>query len=231
MSNSALVSYTRLLNNCHKMTNKQNKKITIHHMAGNLSLKTLGDVFVSRESSANYGIDSDGKIGLYVNECDRAWTSASYDNDSQAITIEVANNKLDPEWTISDKAMKALIKLCVDICQRNNIKELVFTGDKNGTLTYHYMFANTACPGPYIKSKTTYICECVNALLKGQDVQVKSPIKSTKTNEEIAVEVIRGLWGVYPERKKLLEEAGYNYTEVQKIVNQLMNGKYNVYFD
>ena len=213
------------------MINKQNKKITIHHMAGNLSLKKLGDVFVSRESSANYGIDSNGRIGLYVNECDRAWTSGSWDNDSQAVTIEVANNKLDPEWTISDKAMKALIKLCVDICQRNNIKELVFTGDKNGTLTYHYMFANTACPGPYIKSKTTYICECVNALLKGQDVQVSSPIKTTKTNEELAVEVIRGLWGVYPERKKLLEEAGYKYSEVQKIVNQLMNGKYNVYFD
>ena len=228
MSNSKLVTYKRLLNNCNKMSNKQNKKITIHHMAGNLTLEALGYVFESRKSSANYGIDSDGNIGLYVNECDRAWTSASYDNDSQAVTIEVANNKLDPEWTISDKAMKALIKLCVDICQRNNIKELVFTGDKNGTLTYHYMFANTACPGPYIKSKTTYICECVNALLKGQDVQVKSP---TKSNEKIAVEVIRGLWGVYPERKKLLEEAGYNYTEIQKIVNQLMNGKYNVYYE
>ena len=231
MSNSELVSYTRLLYYYTKMNNKQNNKITIHHMAGNLSLKQVGDVFVNRKSSANYAIDSKGNIGLYVNECDRSWASASWDNDSQAVTIEVANNKLDPEWTISDKAMKALINLCVDICQRNNIKELVFTGDKNGTLTYHYMFANTACPGPYIKSKTTYICECVNALLKGQDVQVKSPIKSTKTNEEIAVEVIRGLWGVYPERKKLLEEAGYNYSEVQKIVNQLMNGKYNVYFD
>ena len=100
MSNSALVSYERILTNCHKMTNKQNKKITIHHMAGNLSLKTLGDVFVSRQSSANYGIDSNGNIGLYVNECDRAWSSSSYDNDSQAVTIEVANNKLDPEWTI-----------------------------------------------------------------------------------------------------------------------------------
>ena len=231
MSNSELVSYERLLTNCNNMTNKQIKKITIHHMAGNLSLKQLGDVFVSRKSSANYGIDSNGRIGLYVNECDRAWTSSSYDNDSQAVTIEVANNKLDPDWTISDKAMKALINLCVDICKRNNIKELVFTGDKNGTLTYHYMFANTACPGPYIKSKTTYICECVNALLKGQDKQVVSPSKSTKTNEELAVEVIRGLWGVYPERKKLLEEAGYNYSEVQKIVKQLMNGKYNVYFD
>ena len=231
MSNSELVSYERLLTNCNKMTNKQNKKITIHHMAGNLSLKKLGDVFVSRKSSANYGIDSNGRIGLYVNECDRAWASSSYDNDSQAVTIEVANNKLDPEWTISDKAMSSLINLCVDICKRNNIKELVFTGDKNGTLTYHYMFANTACPGPYIKSKTTYICECVNALLKGQDKQVVSPSKSTKTNEDLAVEVVRGLWGVYPERRKLLEEAGYNYSEVQKIVNQLMNGKYNVYFD
>jgi hypothetical protein len=40
-----------------------------------------------------------------------------------------------------------------------------------------------------------------------------------KSIEEIAKEVWSGKWGVYPERKLLLEAAGYNYQEVQTAVN------------
>ena len=47
----------------------------------------------------------------------------------------------------------------------------------------------------------------------------ESEITGKKTNEEIANEVIRGLWGNGDERKQKLEQAGYNYNEVQKIVN------------
>lgn len=43
-----------------------------------------------------------------------------------------------------------------------------------------------------------------------------------KTNEEIAEEVIQGKWSVQPERQKLLEQAGYNYKEIQSIVNAKM---------
>ena len=43
-----------------------------------------------------------------------------------------------------------------------------------------------------------------------------------KSNEEIADEVIAGKWGVYPDRKKRLEAAGYNYTAIQDIVNEKM---------
>ena len=236
---SPLVVYTKV------SPNKSARKakidtITIHHMACNPTIETQGDNFAvsSRQASSNYGIGSDGRIACYAPEEYRSWCSNSRANDDRAITIEVANDGREPDWHISDAAITSLIKLCADICQRNDIKELKWQDNKSlvgqidkQNVTIHKWFANTACPGPYIKSKTTYICECVNALLKGQDKQVVSPSKSTKTNEELAVEVIRGLWGVYPERKKLLEEAGYNYSEVQKIVNQLMNGKYNVYFD
>ena len=41
-----------------------------------------------------------------------------------------------------------------------------------------------------------------------------------KTNEEIAAEVEKGLWDVYPKRKTKLEAAGYNYEEIQAIVNK-----------
>lgn len=45
-----------------------------------------------------------------------------------------------------------------------------------------------------------------------------------KRNDEIADEVINGLWGNGDERKNRLEEAGYNYNEIQNIVNQKLGG-------
>ncbi len=171
--NSSLVDYTKITHNKTVMNDKVNKKITIHHMAGNLSVETCANVFSgTRKASSNYGIGTDGRVGLYVDEKDRAWTSSSSANDSQAVTIEVANNSGAPNWTVSDKAYNKLIDLCVDICKRNGIKKLIWTGDKNGTLTCHYMFAATACPGPYLKSKMPEIANLVNARLSGNASQV-----------------------------------------------------------
>lgn len=45
---------------------------------------------------------------------------------------------------------------------------------------------------------------------------------SKKSTEEIAREVIKGLWGNGAERKKRLTDAGYNYSTIQKKVNQLL---------
>ncbi len=166
MSNSPLVNYTRISPNKTVMSNKVNKKITIHHMAGNLSVETCANVFCgSRQASSNYGVGTDGRIGLYVDEKDRAWTSSSSANDSQAVTIEVANDGGDPNWHVSDKALESTIKLCVDICQRNGIKKLNFTGNATGNLTQHNYFAATDCPGPYLKSKFSYIADEVNKRL------------------------------------------------------------------
>ncbi|MCI8655244.1 MAG: CHAP domain-containing protein [Clostridia bacterium] len=52
--------------------------------------------------------------------------------------------------------------------------------------------------------------------------KIKAPV-IRKSNEKIADEVIAMKWGVQPERQKLLEQAGYNYNEVQAIVNQKLN--------
>ena len=45
-----------------------------------------------------------------------------------------------------------------------------------------------------------------------------------KTNQEIAVEVILGKWGNGADRRNRLTNAGYNYDNVQSIVNALCNG-------
>lgn len=136
-------------------------------MAGNLSVETCGELFANRkrEVSSNYGIGSDGRIALYVEEKNRSWCSSSSANDNQAITIEVANDEIGGSWHVSDKAYKSLINLCVDICKRNGIKELIFTGDASGNLTQHNYFAATDCPGAYLKSKFPEIAKEVNKRL------------------------------------------------------------------
>ena len=46
---------------------------------------------------------------------------------------------------------------------------------------------------------------------------------SITTNESLAKEVILGLWGNGAERKRHLEEAGYDYDAIQEIVNKTLN--------
>ena len=193
-TNSSLVSYTRLSPNYNPRNNTV-KKITIHHQAGNLSLETLGNIVAnpSRQMSCNYGIDSQGRIGLYCEEKNRSWCSSSPENDHQAITIEVANDEVGGNWHVSDKAMDSLIKLCVDICKRNGIARLNFTGDKNGNLTAHRYFSNTLCPGPYLYSKFPWIAEQVNKQLSVQPVQptkgTQATLFASMTNEQVMAKV------------------------------------------
>lgn len=172
MSNSKLVNYTRISPNKTSPRNHKIDTITIHCMAGNLSVESCGNVFAytSRKASSNYGIDSDGRIGLYVDEKDRSWCSSNAVNDHRAVTIEVANDGgANTGWHVSDKAMKALIELVTDICRRNDIKELKWKADKKligqvdkQNMTVHRWFANKACPGDYLYNKHSYIAEQVN---------------------------------------------------------------------
>ena len=165
MSNSALVDYTRLSPNRSHPRNHTIDKITIHHIA-----------------SANYGIGSDGRVGLYVDEGDRAWASASPSNDNRAVNIEVANCATGGDWPVSSAAYNRLIDLCVDICHRNGIKALNYTGDADGNLTEHRMFMATACPGPYLHERMPQIAAAVNARLGAAEVPAED--NNTNTKEE-----------------------------------------------
>ena len=44
----------------------------------------------------------------------------------------------------------------------------------------------------------------------------------SKTNQQIALEVIAGKWGNGLERRQKIENAGYNYGAIQSIVNAVM---------
>ena len=142
-------------------------KITIHHQAEiNKTLSQTAEILSSHQGSANYIIDSNGKIGVMIDEKYRAWTSSNRDNDMRAVTIEVANDDYaNGKWHVSDKALASLINLCTDICKRNGISKLNFTGNAKGNLTMHKFFADTICPGPYLGGKFSYIATEVNKRL------------------------------------------------------------------
>ena len=169
--NSALAEYVYLSPNADFPREGTITKITIHHMAGDLELEEVGKRFSDRDrrTSANYAIDSSGKVALYVEEANRAWTSSSKENDSQAVTIEVANDEVGGQWHVGDESYEKLIELCTDICRRNGIEELRYTGDESGNLTLHKMFADTECPGPYLESRVEEIVQTVNQKLKQEE--------------------------------------------------------------
>ena len=186
-TNSSLINSSRISPNRNSPRNQPITKITPHHMAGVMSIEEFENLVANprREMSANYAIGNDGRITLTCPEGDRSWCSASPWNDHRAVTIEVSNSAYGDAsgWPIGDKAYNSLIKLCADICRRNNIPKLVFTGDTSGSLTFHYMYASTACPGPWMKAHAQDLCNKVNALL-GQSQ--KEPEKPKQDNTKPA---------------------------------------------
>ena len=191
-------------------------------MAGNYTVEKCGDIFAptSRQASSNYGVGTDGRVGLYVPENYRSWASSSPANDHIAVTIEVANDGGAPDWHVSDKALQKTIELCADICKRNGINKLNFTGDKNGNLTMHKYFAATACPGPYLESKFGYIADEVNKILSGK----KEPIPELTTANDIVWEL--GERGLVTDTKGMLKEMNENpngrlYWLARKMLNYI----------
>lgn len=192
MSNSALVSYTKLSPNHSGKRTHVIDTISIHCMAGNLSVETCGALFAqsSRQASSNYGIGSDGRIALYVDEANRSWCTSSRSNDQRAITIEVANSQAKDPWPVTDEAYAALIDLLVDICQRNDIKQLLWRGDSSligqvtlQNMTVHRWFAAKACPGDWLYQRHGQIAEAVNQRLSEDDIMTGEQIVQALTSE------------------------------------------------
>lgn len=184
MSNSPLVSYTKISPNRSSPRNHKIDTVTIHCVVGQCSVETLGNVFAptSRQASSNYGVGVDGRIGMYVEEKDRSWCSSNAANDNRAITIEVASDTKEP-YAVNAKAYAALIDLLVDICKRNGIKELVWSTNKadrvnhkNGcNMTVHRDYANKSCPGTYLYERHAQIASEVNKRLGGTSIKPETP--------------------------------------------------------
>lgn len=180
MSNSKLISYTKISPNRTSPRNHKIDTVTIHCVVGQCSVETLGNIFAptSRQASCNYGIGADGRIGMYCEEKDRSWCSSNAANDNRAITIEVASDTKHP-YAVNAKAYATLIDLLVDICKRNGIPRLVWStskadrvNHKNGcNMTVHRDYANKSCPGEYLYSRHAQIASEVNKRLGSTDTR------------------------------------------------------------
>lgn len=202
MSHSSMVCYTKISPNSTYPRRNSISKITIHCMAGNLSVESCGSIFAdkTRSASSHYGIGSDGRVALYVEEDHRAWTTGGTksncdltgaENDHMAVTIEVANDGGVPDWHVSDVAFASLLDLVTDIAKRNGIYPVTFTGDSTGTLTAHRWFAAKDCPGDYLMGRFEEIAKIVTARLDGvayePAVAVSSVVSSSPVNYTVKV--------------------------------------------
>ena len=178
-TNSSLVAYTKLSPNHSGQRTMKIDRITPHCVVGQCTAEGLGDWFYksSTQASSNYGIDKNGRVGMYVEEKNRSWCTSSNANDQRAITIECASGKVEP-YAMNEVVYDRLIDLCVDICQRNGKKKLLWFGDKQKSLSYqpkedemlitvHRWFANKSCPGNWLHARLGDLATKVTARLSG----------------------------------------------------------------
>lgn len=162
-------------------------------MVGQLSCESICGCFTSpeREASCNYGIGTDGRISLCVEEKNRSWCSSSNANDQRAVTIECSSDKTAP-YAMTDAVYAALIDLCTDICKRNGKSKLLWFGDKNKTLAYepkademiitvHRWFANKSCPGDWLYNRLGDLAAKVTSRLGGGSQQPSGTLYRVQT--------------------------------------------------
>lgn len=187
MSNSGLVVYTKLSPNHSGQRTHSIDRITPHCVVGQLSAESICGCFTSpeRQASCNYGIGTDGRISLCVEERNRSWCSSSNANDQRAVTIECSSDKTAP-YAMTDAVYAALIELCVDICKRNGKSKLLWCADKDKTLAYepkademiitvHRWFANKSCPGDWLYNRLGDLAAKVTARLSGSTTTQTAP--------------------------------------------------------
>lgn len=181
MSNSSLVTVTKLSPNHSGKRTHAVDRITPHCVVGQLSALGIANCFpAGREASCNYGVGKDGDVALIVDEANRSWCSSSNANDQRAITIECASDTKHP-YAFTDKCYNKLVDLCEDICRRYGKKKLLWFGDKTKTLSYapksdemvltvHRWFAAKACPGDWMYNRMGELAITVTNRLGGNTV-------------------------------------------------------------
>lgn len=187
-TNNPLVTYTRLSPNHSGQRTHVIDRISPHCVVGQCTAEGLGDWFAksSTQASSNYGIDKDGRVGLYVEEKNRSWCTSSNSNDQRAVTIECASDTKEP-YTMNGKVYDTLVRLCTDICWRNGKKKLLWFADKQKSLNYspkpdemvitvHRWFANKSCPGDWLYSRLGDLAAKVTAAL-GEGGSSENPVK------------------------------------------------------
>lgn len=118
--------------------------IGVHHNAGNLSIQQTYNVWQSRQASAHYQVDINGRIGQLVWDRDTAWALGNFDANQRSINIEHANNTgAAGGWTISEATLENGAHLVAALCKAFNLGRPVW----GQNVRPHSQISPTACPG------------------------------------------------------------------------------------
>lgn len=183
MSNSKLVTYTRISPNRTSPRQGKIRGVAIHCTAGgrNKTARATADLTrfttYDRENGAscNYAVGGDGSIALVVPESDRAWCTSNQ-IDHQIVSIEVASDIAAPN-RVTDAALSALLDLLTDICRRNGIPALLWHGRRDlmgnwavqNMVVHRWTRTDKVCPGDYLYNLHPWIAGQVNARLAGRE--------------------------------------------------------------
>ena len=248
-TNSPLVAYTKISPNHSGQRTHKIDRISPHCVVGQCTAEGLGDWFYkpSTQASSNYGIDKNGRVGMYVEEKNRSWCTSSNANDQRAITIECASDTVEP-YTMYEVVYAKLIDLCTDICKRNGKKKLLWFGDKDKSLSYepkddemlitvHRWFANKSCPGNWLYARLGDLAEKVTAQLGGADEVIPSGMQARefqKMTEEQVLEKVGVLFTADQKKSGILAsismaqfilESGYGKSELAQGANNCFGMK------
>lgn len=212
-------------------------KIVLHHNAGNLTIRGCYNVWQTREASAHYQVQSDGRIGQLVWDKDTAWHAGDFNANATSIGIEHADCQTRP-WMISAACLENGAHLVAALCKYYKLGRPTWM--KN--VFPHSHFSATECPASIAGSQNAAYMkraqEWYDAMTKGSSAPkpskpskpapkpAKKPAKKKDINT-IAQEVIKGAWGNGDDRRRRLEAAGYNYAAVQNAVNAKLGAKPN----
>jgi len=249
-TNSPLVAFTLLSPNHSGQRNHKIDRISPHCVVGQCTAEGLGDWFhrPSTQASSNYGIDKNGRVGLYVEEKNRSWCTSNNENDQRAVTIECASGKVEP-YAMNEVVYDRLIDLCVDICQRNGKKKLLWFGDKRKSLSYqpkedemlitvHRWFANKSCPGNWLYARLGDLAAKVTARLSGGESEaIPSGMQAREFQNLTEVQVIAKVGALFTADQKksgilasismaqFILESGYGKSELAQGANNCFGMK------
>ena len=215
---------------------------TIHHMIildketkDKSPLVACRNVWINgRQASAHYGVSGDF-VAQYVFDDDTAWANGNLDSNRRSIAVEHANKTLDMpgtenDYLVDEKTFFSGARLIAHGHHRFNLKP-----KRNVTVRRHGEFTPTACPGPYMNRNYNRYFDLMhdiyNTIKVGGNVApapsapvTGSSLPARSSIEEIAKEVINGVWGNGEARFNALKSSGYNPNAVQAKVNEILNG-------
>lgn len=175
-----LIADENLIINKHFTAGRGGHKIqfvVLHHNAGNLTIQQCWNTWQTRQASAHYQVQADGKIGQLVHDKDTAWHAGNLQANYKSIGIEHADSSLAPNWAISEETLDNGAHLVAAICKAYGLGRP--TWGKN--VFPHKKFSSTACPASLAGSQNASYMARAQAYYDSMTGSSPAPASSAAT--------------------------------------------------